>query len=40
LTELMRLRAVDLATQGADMKLDAQRAAKLRGNVTDSLKRN
>ena len=40
LTELMRLRAVDLAAQGADMKLDAQRAAKLRGNVTDSLKRN
>jgi hypothetical protein len=40
LTELMRLRAIDLATAGADMKLDAQRGAKLRGNVTDSLKRN
>ncbi len=40
LTELMRLRAIDLAAQGADMKLDAQRAAKLRGNLTDSLKRN
>src|SRR2546429_9617223 len=40
LTELMRLRAVDLATAGAEMKLDAQRTAKLRGNVTDSLKRN
>jgi len=40
LTELMRLRAIDLAAQGADMKLDSQRAAKLRGNVTDSLKRN
>src|SRR5262245_50156790 len=40
LTELMRVRAIDLAAQGADMKLDAQRAAKLRGNVTDSLKRN
>jgi hypothetical protein len=40
LTELMRVRAIDLAAQGADMKLDSQRAAKLRGNVTDSLKRN
>jgi hypothetical protein len=40
LTELMRLRAIDLAGEGAEMKLDAQRAAKLRGNVTDSLKRN
>src|SRR6266704_5026577 len=40
LTELMRLRAIDLAAQGADMKLDAQRTAKLRGNLTDSLKRN
>src|SRR6266699_943882 len=40
LTELMRLRAIDLATAGAEMKLDAQRGAKLRGNVTDTLKRN
>lgn len=40
LTELMRLRAIDLATAGAGMKLDAQRGAKLRGNVTDALKRN
>src|SRR5437867_941468 len=40
LTEVMRLRAIDLAAQGADMKLDSERAAKLRGNVTDSLKRN
>ena len=40
LTELMRLRAMDLATAGADMKLDAHRGAKLRGNVTDALKRN
>jgi hypothetical protein len=40
LTELMRLRAIDLATAGAEMKLDAQRGAKLRGNVTDALKRN
>jgi hypothetical protein len=40
LTELMRLRAIDLAGQGAGMKLDSERAAKLRGNVTNSLKRN
>jgi hypothetical protein len=40
LTELMRLRAIDLATAGAEMKLSAQRGAKLRGNVTDVLKRN
>ena len=40
LSELMRLRAIDLATAGSDMKLDAQRGAKLRGNVTDALKRN
>jgi hypothetical protein len=40
LTELMRLRAIDLATVGAEMKLDAERGAKLRGNVTDALKRN
>src|SRR5205085_8000799 len=39
LTEVMRLRAIDLATAGAEMKLDAQRAATLRGNVTDVLKR-
>jgi len=40
LTELMRLRSVDLATAGAEMKLDAQRQARLRGNVTNTLKRN
>jgi len=40
LTEVMRLRAIDLAAQGADMKLDSERAAKLRGNVTESLNRN
>jgi len=40
LSELMRLRAVDLAAAAAEMKLDAQRTAKLRGNVTDALKRN
>jgi hypothetical protein len=39
-TELMRLRAIDLAGQGAGMKLDSERAAKLRGTVTNSLKRN
>lgn len=40
LTELMRLRAIDLATAGAEMKLDAERGAKLRGNVNNTLKRN
>src|SRR5207245_1981459 len=40
LTELMRLRAIDLATAGAEIKLNAERGAKLRGNVTDGLKRN
>jgi hypothetical protein len=40
LTELMRIRAIDLAAEGTDMKLDSQRAAKLRGNLNDSLKRN
>ncbi len=40
LTELMRLRAIDLATAGAELKLNAARGAKLRGNVTDVLKRN
>lgn len=40
LTELMRLRAIDLATAGAEMKLNAARGAKLRGNVGDVLKRN
>jgi hypothetical protein len=40
LTELMRLRAVDLAGQAGEMKLDSERAAKLRGNLTNSLKRN
>jgi hypothetical protein len=40
LTELMRLRAIDLAAAGTEMKLDAQRGAKLRGNVTGTLQRN
>jgi hypothetical protein len=38
--ELMRLRAIDLATAGAEMKMDEQRGGRLRGNVTDALKRN
>jgi hypothetical protein len=39
LTELMRLRAIDLANAGAEMKLEAQHGTTLRGNVTDVLKR-
>jgi hypothetical protein len=39
LTELMRLRAIDLANAGAEMKIDAQQGAALRGNVTGALKR-
>jgi hypothetical protein len=39
MTELMRLRAIDLANAGAEMKIDAQHGAVLRGNVTDALKR-
>jgi hypothetical protein len=39
LTELMRLRAIDLANAGAEMKLGAQYGAQLRGNVTDALRR-
>jgi hypothetical protein len=39
LTELMRLRAIDLANVGAEMKLGAQYGAQLRGNVTDALQR-
>ena len=40
LTELMRLRAIDLAGAGAEMKVDAQRAAKLRGNISNSFQRD
>ncbi len=40
LTELMRLRAIDLAVAGAEMKLDAARGTTVRGNVKDALKRN
>jgi len=39
LTELMRLRAIDLANAGAEMKLESQQGTTLRGNVTDALKR-
>ena len=39
LSELMRLRAIDLANAGAELKLDAQHGTELRGNVTDALKR-
>lgn len=39
LTELMRLRAIDLAAAGAEMKLDAQYGAQLRTNINDALKR-
>jgi len=39
LTELMRLRAIDLAATGAEMKLDAQYGAQLRTNINDALKR-
>jgi hypothetical protein len=39
LTEVMRLRAIDLATDGAAMKIDAQQGSAFRENVTDSLKR-
>jgi hypothetical protein len=39
LTELMRLRAIDLANAGAEMKMEAQHGAALRGNIIDALKR-
>jgi hypothetical protein len=39
LTELMRLRAIELANAGAEMKQDAQQGSVLRGNVIDALKR-
>jgi hypothetical protein len=39
LTELMRLRAIDLAGAGAEMKLEAQYGAQLKANVNDALKR-
>jgi len=39
LTELMRLRAIDLANAGAEMKLGAQYGTELRGNLTDALRR-
>jgi hypothetical protein len=39
LTELMRLRAIDMAATGAEMKLDAQYGTQLRTNIIDALKR-
>jgi hypothetical protein len=39
LTEVMRLRAIDIANSGATMKIDAQQGTAFRENVTDSLKR-
>jgi len=39
LTEVMRLRAIDIANSGAEMKLDAQQGTTLRENVTNSLQR-
>jgi len=39
LTELMRLRAIDIANAGAEMKIDAQHGSALRGNIIDALKR-
>jgi hypothetical protein len=39
LTELMRLRAIDLATAGAEMKLGAEYGAALRDSVDDALGR-
>ncbi len=39
LTELMRLRAIDLANAGAEMKIDVQQGSALRGNVSDALRR-
>lgn len=39
MTELMRLRTIDLANAGAEMKIDAQQGVVLRGNVTDALRR-
>jgi hypothetical protein len=35
----MRLRAIDLAATGAEMKLDAQYGTQLRTNIIDALKR-
>ena len=39
LTELMRLRAIDLAATGAEMKLDAQYGSQIKTNIIDALKR-
>jgi hypothetical protein len=39
LTEVMRLRAIDIANAGAQMKVDAQQGTTFRENVTNSLQR-
>ncbi len=39
LTEVMRLRAIDIANAGAQMKIDAQQGTAFRENVTNSLQR-
>jgi hypothetical protein len=39
LTELMRLRAVDLANAGAELKIDAQQGSNLRESINGSLRR-
>jgi hypothetical protein len=39
LTELMRLRAIDLANAGAEMKLDAQQGTNLREGINGLLRR-
>ena len=39
LTELMRLRAVDLANAGADLKIGAQQGSNLRESINGSLRR-
>jgi hypothetical protein len=39
LTEVMRLRAIDIANSGAAMKIDAQQGTAFRENVTNSLQR-
>jgi hypothetical protein len=39
LSELMRIRAIDLASAGAELKLDAQYVSQLRGNLDNALKR-
>jgi hypothetical protein len=39
LSELMRLRAIDLANAGAEMKIDVEQGRNLRENLNDALQR-